>query len=460
MIGTLKEIKELLGNQVIHDKDDSIMIENISTDSRNIQKNSIFIAIKGENFDGHDFIEKAIQLGAYGVVISKDHHNKKNISYSSLIEVDDTIEAYGKIARFYREKRKFKVVAITGSSGKTTTKDMIAQVLESKFNVVKTFKNNNNEIGLPYTILSATEDTEVLVLEMGMRALDEIKQLTEIADPDIGIITNIGVAHIGELGSRENIFQAKTELYQNMRNDGIAIINGEDDFFNQMLSTFSGEKRVFGFNEQATIKGEIIRESQDFTKLLIKRENQEYIVDLPFTGKHLILDALGAIEIGLIFNIDINDIIMSLSRLDVSPGRLEVKDFENYTIIDDTYNANPDSMRASLNILEKYNGFKIAVLGDMKELGPHEAELHKEVGEYCSQLMIDTIITVGALGRYIGEGINSSTNNNDIKVYSVLSNLDAYDILKKVIQTDAVVLVKGSRAMGMEKIIELLEVDE
>ena len=458
MIGSLRDIKLLLNSSNIQVKDKDIAIDFISTDTRNIDKNSIFLAIKGDNLDGHDFINIALEKGAKGIIIDKNSKAKRRYSLASVIEVEDTIEAYGKIAGYYRDKMQYKVVAITGSSGKTTTKDLVAKVLETKYKVIKTFKNNNNEIGLPYTILGASEETEVLVLEMGMRALGEIEYLTKIADPDIGIITNIGTAHIGELGSRKNIYKGKTELYKNIKASGIALINGEDEFFSQTYSEAAIEKRVFGFKDNASIRAKILEEKDGATKLEIYRNKKVFKVEIPLLGEHLILDALAAIETGFIFGLEFDKIVEGLYDQEISPGRMEIKEFKGFRVIDDTYNANPDSMKASLNILNKYKGFKIAVLGDMKELGQDKRLLHRQIGEYCYNLNLDALITVGDLGKYIAEGLEASACKTKIIIARDREN--AGEELKRILKEGSVVLIKGSRAMKMEEIIKLLEVEK
>ena len=245
---------------------------------------------------------------------------------------------------------------------------MVACVLEKKFKVSKTYKNNNNEIGLPYTIVSAPKDTDVLVLEMGMRSLGEIKTLTETAEPDIGIITNVGIAHVGELGSEENILKAKKELFEDMKNTGVAIINGEDKYALALEQSFSGTKKIFGFHDNATIKATEVVLGESICSFAVLRDEKKYYAELPFTGEHLILDALIALEVGALLGVSINHGIDALKKLKMSPGRMSVEKLKgNITILDDVYNANPDSTKASLKVLATYKGRKIAILGDMRE---------------------------------------------------------------------------------------------
>ena len=457
MICNLEELKSIFNINQESD-DESIKIEGVSTDTRSLKNNQIFIAIKGENFDGHSFVQKAIEIGARAIIVDEDY-DISNLNFNNFIRVKDTIKAYGDIAKFYRLKNKFKVVAITGSSGKTTTKDMVACVLSKKYKVEKTYKNNNNEIGLPFTILNAEADTEVLVLEMGMRARGEIEYLTKVAQPDIGIITNVGIAHIGELGSQENIMHSKGELLENLPNDAIAIINGEDGFTDELKKKFSGDIRVFGFNDNATIKVENIAIQGKSSNFNITRNNISNNVTIKVKGEHLILDCLIAIETGLILGIDLDVAVEALNHLEVSPGRLELIEMENYLIINDTYNANPDSMKKSIDVLFSHEGNRIAVLGDMRELGENEVKYHEEIGRYLSGKGLKALVTVGELGKHIGLGLEKSENGTT-PVYSYGNNLEAGKKLKDLVGEDDTILIKGSRAMAMEEIIEILEEDK
>ena len=450
MIGNLKEIKEVLGVEPFLG-DEKVKVESISTDTRTISKGAVFVALSGEFFNGNDYIDIAVQKGAVAVVATENKEIK-----TPLIKVKDATKAYQDIANYYRNREGFKVVAITGSSGKTTTKDMVACVLEKKFKVSKTYKNNNNEIGLPYTILSSPEETDILVLEMGMRSLGEIKTLTETAEPDIGIITNVGIAHVGELGSEVNILKAKKELFDEMKSSGVAIINGEDKHAVTLEDSFPGTKKIFGFHDNATIKATDIVLGESICSFTVERDGEKYYAELPFTGEHLILDALVALETGALLGVSINHGIDALKKK-VSPGRMFVEKLKgNITILDDVYNANPDSTKASLKVLTGYKGRKIAILGDMRELGALEKPLHKEVGAYVATLGIDYLITVGSASNNIWQGaIDGGMNTNQAFFY--MTNEDAYKKLNELLKENDTVLIKGSRLVGMERIIELLK---
>lgn len=456
MICNLAQLKKIFNIQP-NNNDSSISIEAISTDTRILKNNEVFIAIKGENFDGHNFVGKAIEVGAIAIIVSENFDTTK-YDFRNFINVEDTIKAYGEIARYYRQNNNYTVVAVTGSCGKTTTKDMVASVLSKKYKVEKTFQNNNNEIGLPYTILNADTETEVLVLEMGMRASGEIEYLTKIGLPNIGIITNIGIAHIGELGSQENILHAKGELLENLPEDALAIINGEDGFTDDLKNKFSGKIRVFGFNENANIKALNIMIDGKATLVDIIRDEEQFKASLNVKGEHLILDCLIAIETGLALGIDIKDAVEAINNMETSPGRLEIIEYDNYTIINDTYNANPDSMKKSIDVLLGYKGSKIAVLGDMRELGANEISYHEDIGAYLSNKGLKILITVGRLGKYIGIGLKKS-NTNNTAVYSFENNIEAGKKLEELISSNDIILIKGSRAMAMEEIMKMIEED-
>lgn len=450
MIGNLKEIKEWLGIPASLG-DEGIMITAVSTDTRTIGPGSLFVALKGENFDGDDYVGSALEKGAVAAITHRPGKGD-----SRLIQVPDTLQAYGALARGYRLAKGFTVVGITGSSGKTTTKDMVAAVLSTAYRVVKTEKNNNNQVGLPLTILSAPEDAEILVLEMGMRALGEIAYLAEIALPDIAIITNIGVAHIGELGSQEKILQAKGELLEALAHTGTGIVSGEDGFAGRLQEKTEAPIVICGFGADAGVRGEILEEKEGSTRLRIHRQQEAYEVMFPYIGRHLVLDSLMALEAGAVLGISVVAGAGALAQRKTEPGRLHMIPKRRFTIIDDTYNANPQSMKASIDVLCSFPGRRVAILGDMRELGPEEADYHREAGRYALEKGVDFLVAIGTLGAEIAQGFLDAGGSRDAVLTDPdekLAGRDLYDIIK---DGDSI-LVKASRAMALERIVQDLE---
>lgn len=450
MIGSLKEIKEWLGIPA-RLGDEGLKVAAVSTDTRTIGPGSLFVALKGETFDGDDYVESALEKGAIAAITHKSGGNDPR-----LIQVPDTLLAYASLAKGYRRAKGFTVVGITGSSGKTTTKDMVASVLATAFRVVKTEKNNNNQVGLPLSILSAPEDTQILVLEMGMRALGEIAYLAETALPDIGIITNIGVAHMGELGSQENIFRAKGELLEALPETGTGIVSGEDGFAERLRERTKARIISCGFGGDAGVRGEILEEHSGTTRFRLHREGEAYEIHLPYIGRHLILDSLMALEGGALLGVPVLQGAEALAQRKTEPGRLHIVQGNRFTIIDDTYNANPQSMKASLDVLCTFPGRKAAILGDMRELGSQEVDYHREIGRYAFEAGVDAIAGIGKLGAEIAQGFlaaGGSRENVFLDPEGKLAGRDLYGILK---DGDSI-LVKASRAMGLERIVRDLE---
>lgn len=459
MRGTLGEIKIALNQASTETKEDQIEFQGISTDSRSIKKGDLFIALDGETFKGSKFIGESVKKGAVAVITTEDM-----IVDVPVIKVENTLEAFQEIASYYRGKIKIKVVAVTGSSGKTTTKDLIYSVLKEKFKVEKTFENNNNEIGVPVTILGAQEDTEVLVVEMGMRALGEIETLTKIANPDIGVITNVGVAHLGELGSRENILEAKGELFVNLKSGGYALINGEETSRRCLLKKVlrsGGKPRIFGFGLSADIRALELKVTSEGTSFQVIRDKSEVEkAFIPLKGEHFVLDSLIAIEVGCLLGLTLREAVQGLAKVKVSKGRMSEIELKNgVTLLNDVYNANPDSTKASLEVLNLTGDRKIAVLGDMRELGPKEILLHREIGSYVAKLKIDYLLTLGSVAKEIKEGAVKLGMNPD-NIWECKNHQEVFDILVKLMKSGDKILIKGSRVMGMEKIVEMLETNE
>lgn len=405
----------------------------ISTDTRTIKSGDLYLPLKGASFDGEKFIEQALEKGAVGAFCTEEHIIENN---KFLLLVPNTLTAYLQLANYRRNKLNLTVVAITGSSGKTTTKEIVASALSSKYKTFKTPLNYNNEVGLCQTIFATPDDTEVLVLEMGMRGLGEIELLSKYAEPDYTIISNVGTAHIGRLGSRENIAKAKCEIVKYQR--GKTFIAHDDEIIKNTVD-FDGEKIFYSIKDV-----NILDKNANYSKF----EYQENIYELNIGGDYNIKNALSAINIGLKLGMNIEDIQKGLKNYKPIEKRWEAVNAGGYEIINDSYNANPESMRAFLDtIFELYNDYVI-ILGDMGELGEKEVQYHKELGEYISKKNPNAkILTVGNLS----ENISKSCGGKHFE------NIDlVVDYIKNNISKTSKIFLKASRSMKFENIITSL----
>ena len=411
---------------------------NISTDTRTIKQGDFYLPLKGESFDGEKFINQAFDKGAVGAFCTKD----ENIDENFLLKVPDTLTAYLQLANFRRNQLNPTVVAVTGSSGKTTTKELVAAVLSEKFKTFKTPLNHNNEIGFCQTIFEAPDDTEVMVLEMGMRGLGEIELLSKYAEPDISIICNVGTAHIGRLGSRENIAKAKCEIVSYQR--GNVFIAHDDELIRNTVK-FEGEKVFYSIKDV-----NIIEKSAHYSKFNYKGD----IYELNVGGEYNIENALSAINTGKRLGLSTEQIQNGLKKYKPIEKRWEGVNINNIEIINDSYNANPESMRAFIDtIFELYDNYAI-VLGDMGELGENEIQYHRELGEYINSkkdLKKDAkIISIGTLSK----NITDSITNCETKHFNSIE--EAVPYLSENIYPQTTLFLKASRSMKFERIIELL----
>ncbi|HHX59559.1 MAG TPA: UDP-N-acetylmuramoyl-tripeptide--D-alanyl-D-alanine ligase [Epulopiscium sp.] len=451
---TLEQIVSAVeGSCLNRSKNDNISITSVSIDSREIKKNSLYIPIKGEKFDGHVFIEAAFNKGA---TIALTENKLGFETEGILIYVKDTKKALMNLATYYRSLFDIPVVAITGSVGKTSTKDLVSAVLSSKYNVHKTQGNFNNEIGLPLTIFGMTKNHHVLVVEMGMNHFGEIHNLSLIARPHIAIITNIGVSHIENLGSREGILKAKCEILDGMSKEGVLIINGEDDLLEsvqapQKLITYGRDRRNLFFAENiknAGIEG---------VMATFNTPNGAVELVVPGLGEHMIDNALAAIAVAKQLKLSDTEIKTGFKLYEPTKMRMDLQLAKNNVyIINDTYNASPDSMKAALKVLQTIPNFKrrIAILGDMFEMGEHATLLHKEVGAFIGkEKMVDLLITVGEISRNIQVGaIDNGLSSENTLHFKNQQDLVAN--LKELINSGDLVLVKASRGMALEKTVD------
>ncbi len=434
----LEEIIEATGATIIKTRETIDNLE-FSTDTRTLRQGDFYLPLKGANFDGEKFLDNAIENGAIGCFITGDYYPQ---NAQIVLKVTDTLETYMKLANFYRRKINPKVVAITGSSGKTTTKEMVFAVLKEKFNTIKTLSNHNNEIGLCQTIFSMNEDTEALILEMGMRGLGEIELLSRYGEPNIAIITNSGTAHLGRLGSLDNIAIAKCEIARHLAPSGTLIAHNNPRI--RKFNNFAGEK-IFYSIEDATV----LERQAGYTKFTYKNAEYEIFTE----GDFNVENAIAAIETGLKLGLSTEEIKRGLASYKPIEKRWENEKVAGLNIINDSYNANPDSMQASVGAFLGLYPQPIVVLGDMGELGENEVELHRQVGKELAKIAPQNtkFLTVGKLSQ------NIALELEKFDVTRVLTNQEAAFAIKTIAPQGANVFLKASRSMKFEEIISYLK---
>ena len=419
------------GILVSGNKDDEINF--FSQDSRQMTNGGMYIPLKGERFDGHNFIESAFQTGAQAIISEKDVNYEDKI----VIKVKDTHQALKDMASYLRNHRPVKVVGVTGSVGKTSTRDMVYSVVKQKYKTLKTEGNYNNEIGLPLTILRY-HDEEVLVLEMGMNHLQEMSRLSMIARPDIACITNVGTAHIGELGSRENILKAKLEIINGMKEGSTLIINQDNDMLQTVELPHLNVVRV-GKGKEASIQASHIVLEETKSSFEVEYQGKKEIIEVPVQGEHNISNALIAIAVGIELNISLEDIKKGIQEFKLTKNRMDILEKNHKTVIDGTYNASVDSMKSSIDVLANYKKRKVAILADMLELGDYSQQLHEEVGSYVASKGIDILVCVGKEAKYIYQKARESMKDvyyfeSNQEVIARLDELLKEDELKEVIR--------------------------
>ena len=430
------------GILVSGNKDDEINF--FSQDSRQMKNGGMYIPLKGERFDGHNFIESAFQTGAQAIISEKDVNYEDKI----VIKVKDTYQALKDMASYLRNHRPVKVVGVTGSVGKTSTRDMVYSVVKQKYKTLKTEGNYNNEIGLPLTILRY-HDEEILVLEMGMNHLQEMSRLSMIARPDIACITNVGTAHIGELGSRENILKAKLEITDGMKEGSTLIINQDNDMLQTVELPHLNVVRV-GKGNEASIQASHIILEETKSSFEVEYQGKKEIIEVPVQGEHNISNALIAIAVGIALNISLEDIKKGIQEFKLTKNRMDILEKNHKTVIDGTYNASVDSMKSSIDVLANYKKRKVAILADMLELGDYSQQLHEEVGSYVASKGIDILVCVGKEAKYIYQKARESMKD----VYYFESNQEVIDRLDELLKEDDVILVKGSHSMNLKEVVE------
>lgn len=453
-MNTLEIYKNLKIVKIINEI--NVDIENVTIDTRKVEKGSCFIGIKGEKTDGNLLYKNAFDAGASLVILEYFDESPENINYlkennKSVIIVPSSIEALGLLAKLKRSEFFSPVVAVTGSAGKTSTKDMIYSVLKEKYKIHKTIGNQNNHIGLPLTILSLDKDNEILVLEMGMNHLKEISYLTNIAKPDVAVITNVGTAHIGNLGSRENILKAKLEILEGLNPNGTVIINNDNDLLHKWYLENKDNYKIItiGINEVSDYMPVIIEKGEWGTTFSCKNT----IYKVPVGGDHFIYNALSAIAVANLFDVSTKEIQDGIINFELSSNRMSVSVTEGITLIDDSYNANFDSMSYAIKYLTSLPGRRIAVLGSMKELGKFSESLHRKIGAIVAKEKIDILITVGDEAKFINEEAINNGYNKDTS-YHFETNKEAIAFINSIKRSEDNILVKASNSLNFKEIVD------
>lgn len=427
-------------------------------DSRKIEEGGVFIAMKGERVDGHDFIPQVAEKGALAVVCEREPQECQ-VPY---ILVEDSFKALKDIAEFYRKQLTIPVIGITGSVGKTSTKEMIASVISQGFQVLKTEGNFNNEIGLPLTVLRIRPQHEAAVLEMGISDFGEMHRLSRIARPDICVMTNIGQCHLENLGTREGILQAKSEIFDFMNPEGQVFVNGDDDMLIRVKAKGSHEPIHFGLNPSNEVfASNVMNKGLLGSEAVIHMDLEVFPVEIPLPGSHMVYNALAAAAVGKCMGLSSRQIRDGIAGVQAVSGRSHVIALPTCTLIDDCYNANPVSMKSAIDLLTMALGRKVAVLGDMFELGDKEKELHGDVGAYAIQKGIDVLICTGELSRFMYESALKSQqampDRKKTESYYFETREEMVKQLKDILQPGDSILVKASHGMQFEKVVEYLK---
>lgn len=425
----------------------NIEVTEITTDSRKVSKGSLFVAIRGARSDGHDFISGIYEQGAVCAISERVLPDNPG----AYIQVKSSMEAVGKIAAFYRSQLSLTVIGITGSVGKTSTKETVAGVLSQRYRVLKTLGNFNNELGLPLTIFRLTEEDEIAVLEMGISDFGEMHRLSEIARPDICIITNIGTCHLEKLGDRDGVLRAKTEIFDFMNSDGIALLNGEDD---KLLTIAGGERPVkfFGKSVRSDVYADSIESlGLNGTRCHIQTPQGAFEAIIPIPGQYMINNVLAGTLAGLELGMELHEIKAGIEKMQALNGRNKIIHTGNFTVIDGCYNANPMSMKASVDLLCLANTRKVALLGDMGELGENEAKLHYEVGRYVGESQVDILLCAGKLAKEIERGFHEVQPASYSVCYDTVEELNE-KLPEELCHGDSI-LVKASHFMDFTRVL-------
>ncbi|WP_026563205.1 UDP-N-acetylmuramoyl-tripeptide--D-alanyl-D-alanine ligase [Bacillus sp. UNC41MFS5] len=455
---SLKQIAEMISAEDVTITFADTIITGVCIDSRKIEEGNLFIPFKGEQADGHKYVEESIRKGAAAALWQKDVPNPP--LHLPIVIVENCLMALQELARSYRKQLAVKVVGITGSNGKTTTKDMTAGILSTQYKVLKTEGNYNNHIGLPLTVLGLNEDTEIAVLEMGMSGRGEIEFLTNLSCPDAVVITNIGESHLLDLGSREGIAEAKLEILQGLKDGGLAVLHGDEPLLMERIQEHKGNVQVktFGRNDTNDLYPTEITQLENGNRFRIN--TSETAFELPVLGTHNILNALASMLIANYFSIPFEKMNEGLASIRLTNMRMElVEGKQGEKIINDAYNASPTSMMAAIELVSNLQGYarKILVLGDMLELGPQEEQYHQQIGEALNDEKVDLLFTFGTLGRHIAN--KARTVLGPERVFAFTEKEALIQELRQHVDHQTLILVKASRGMKLEEIVTALQVN-
>lgn len=459
IIRTLEDIAIMCEGELLTPEASDIKIKGVVTDSRKITMDCLFVPLSGENFEGHHFGPAALAAGAAGILWQRD---KGPAPEGAVIAVEDTLIALQRLASSYLSQVAPQVVAITGSNGKTTTKDIVTSLLETQFKVHKTQGNFNNHIGLPLTLLSMSEGTEIAVLEMGMSSRGEIALLSALGNPDVAIITNVGESHLLQLGSRKEIARAKLEIIEGLKAEGLLIFNGDEPLLAEVLN----EGKLPVPSGMKTFRFGIHSDNNDYPTGIMTHTGgmtftshsyEDHAFTLPLPGRHNVINTLAALAVARHYGISEENIDVGLRNLKLTGMRIEViTTTSGMKLLNDAYNASPTSMKAAIDVLQsmKGNGMKIAVLGDMLELGPEETMFHEEIGSYLDPQKTDLIFTYGNLSVHLAQA--AAKNFGSERVFSFTDKSELMTHLNSKCNPKDIILFKASRGMRMEEVLQSL----
>lgn len=450
---TIKDILTATGGTLLSG-DENTVVTDVITNSREAGEGMLFIPIIGDKFDGHEFIKAAFDMGAAAALTQKE---TELFIGKTIVQVLDTRKALGDIAKYYKQIHNVPSVAVTGSVGKTTTKDMVASVLSQKYRTLKTQNNYNNDIGVPDTIFNLEKEHEAAVIEMGMNHFGEIEYLAEIGRPDIAVITNIGESHIANLGSQEGIFRAKMEITKLFGADNTLIVNGDDKFLSKTKGIGDYKVVYYGMeNPENDVKVKnIMPNGQHGIKFTAVIPDGEYEVRVNVPGEHNVYNALAAVCAGLEMNIPMPDIVRGIENVELTSQRLDIEDYKGITIINDCYNASPDSVKAAVKVLCSENADrKIALLGDILEMGDYAEKAHYELGRFIAESGIDVLVTAGSNMKHLAQGAQDG-GMSDVKAFD--KTLGVCEYIKDKLKKGDAVLVKASHGMNFSEVYRAIK---